>query len=68
MVNKQKEEQPQKDKEIKPNDGEIEELERQKIKAQNSGLIEKRRNAEMNRIQSQIDHLKKDDDGLTITY
>ena len=68
VVNKQKEEQPQKDKEIKPNDGEIEELERQKIKAQNSGLIEKRRNAEMNRIQSQIDHLKKDDDGLTITY
>ena len=67
VVNKPKEEQPQK-KEIKPNEGRIKELEIQKQKAQDSGLIEKRRNEEMGKIQSQIDQLKKEDDDLTIIY
>ena len=67
VVNKQEKEQPQK-KKTKPNEGRIKELEIQKQKAQDSGLIEKRRNEEMGKIQSQIDQLKKEDDDLTIIY
>ena len=67
MVNKQKEEQPQK-KKTKPNEGKIKELEKQKQKVQESGLIEKIRNEEANKIQSQIDQFKKEDDDKTITY
>jgi hypothetical protein len=55
-------------KETKTNEGRIKELEIQKQKAQDSGLIEKRRNEEMGKIQSQIDQLKKEDDDLTIIY
>jgi len=67
VVNKQEKEQLQK-KKTKPNEGRIKELEIQKQKAQDSGLIEKRRNEEMGKIQSQIDQLKKEDDDLTIIY
>ena len=67
VVNKQEKEQLQK-KKTKPNEGRIKELEIQKQKAQDSGLIEKRRNEEMDRIQSEIDELKKEDDDLTIIY
>ena len=67
MVNKQEKKQPQ-NKEVKQNEGRIRELEKQKEKAQNSGLIEKRRNEEVNKIQSEINQLKKDDDDKTITY
>ena len=67
VVNKQKKEQPQKE-EIKQNEGKIRELEKQIKKTQDSGLIEKRRNEEINKIQSQIDQLKKEDDDLTIIY
>ncbi len=46
----------------------IKKLEIEKTKASESGLIEKRRNEEMDNIQSKIDQLKKEDDDKTITY
>jgi predicted nucleic acid-binding Zn-ribbon protein len=67
VVNKQEKKQPP-NKEVKQNEGRIRELEKQKEKAQNSGLIEKRRNEEMNKIQSEINQLKNNDDDKTITY
>ena len=47
---------------------EIENLEIQKEKINNSRLIEKRRNEGMNKINSKISKLKKEDDDKTITY
>ena len=61
-------EEPTQKKKTKPNEGKIKELEIQKQKVKESELIEKRRNEETNKIQSQIDQFKKEDDDLTIIY
>ena len=62
------EEKPKPKREEPSNRNEIERLEKEKIKIQNSDLIEKRRNEQVNKIQSQINQLRKEDDDKTITY
>ena len=61
-------EKPQPKREEPSIRNEIERLEKEKTKVQNSDLIEKRRNKQMDEIQNKINQLKEGDDDKTITY
>ena len=61
-------EKPQPKREEPSIRNEIERLEKEKAKVQNSDLIEKRRNKQMDEIQNKINQLKEGDDDKTITY
>jgi len=69
VVNPKKKEKPQKKKTItNTDDGRIKELEKQMKKVDESGIIEKRREEQRMKIQSEINKIKKEDDDKTITY